>query len=301
MFENLRRSTSERARYPDTPPQEYPSFARAGRRASRDLTSYFRHPFNARDQSPPARPVERRLTSILIESTPEQLKAATRHPFLKAAGQGKVSKDDLSRWLSQDRLYAETYISFISSLIARVTLPYAFVDSKDKSLRWRIIILLTEALQNIHRELEFFSETAKKYDLALDEPWIEDASTFEPNPVTEQYISLFTSFHLDPQQSLLEGLLVLWATEKCYLDAWTYASTYLESSSDENADGGALKNEFIPNWSSTEFVKFVDEIANVTDALANRENALKKIEVLKALWLHVLDIEQGFWPNIDTE
>lgn len=298
MFENLRRANSANRRFPDTPPYEHPLSSRSARRNSTDLTSYFRNEKDARSRSPAPHQVQRKLTTVLLEATPQEFQAATRHPFLIAAGQGKIPKLQLSRWLSQDRLYAETYISFISSLISRVALPYAFVDNKDNSLRWRIVNLLTSCLQNIHREIQFFTDTAQKYDLTLDEPWEDERDPFGPNEVTEQYISLFSSFHLDPQQSLLEGLLVLWATEKCYLDAWTYASAHLEKSNDKDRDGGALRQEFIPNWSSPEFAKFVDDLAEILDSLASRENALKKVEVYKAVWLHVLNIEKGFWPDI---
>lgn len=242
------------------------------------------------------------LTSTLLDAFPDELASATDAPFLRAAGAGKVSKHDLSRWLSQDRLYAETYISFISSLISRVTLPYDFVADKSKSLRWRIINLLNSALQNILREVEFFTETAKEYDLSLQEPYGPDEPEFLPVAATEAYITLFQSFAQDPQQNLLEGLVVLWATEMCYLKAWTNAAQYqptdLHAASD--ADGGALRKAFIPNWTSDEFGEFVNSIAQTTDALAEREGAMKKVEVYKALFLHVLDIEKKFWPTVES-
>lgn len=250
--------------------------------------------------APTTRGTQKRLTETLLTSSPNEYQAATQHPFLKAAGQGTLLKHDLSRWLSQDRLYAETYISFISSLLAKVTLPYAFIEDKDSSLRWRIIRLLTGALENIHREIDFFTNMARTYDLQLDLPFSRDSEHFGPNDVTDQYLALFRSFHLDPQQSLLEGLLVLWATEKCYLDAWSYAAMFLDKETDpgQDADGGALRSGFIPNWTSTEFAKFVQDLADVADELAAREGGLKKIDVLKVLWLNVLGIESRFWPDI---
>lgn len=212
-----------------------------------------------------------------------------------------MDKHDLSRWLSQDRLYAETYISFISSLISRVTLPYEFVADKSKSLRWRIITLLNGALQNILRELDFFTETASEYGLSLQEPYSKDTSEFLPVAATEAYMTLFQSFARDAQQSLLEGMIVLWATEVCYLKAWTNAAQHQpkDAQHDSDADGGALRKAFIPNWTSDEFGVFVNDIAEITDALAEREGAMKKVEVYKALFLHVLDIEKSFWPTIE--
>ena len=296
MFENLRRTKSSYARYPETPPYEYSQYLRltSRRESYRDQEP----PKDERAPSPAPQPLQKRLTTALLDATPESFRSATEHPFLEAAGQGEISKHDLSRWLSQDRLYAETYISFVSSLIARVSTPFTYISDKSSSLRWRIIHSLTGCLQNIHRELEFFSDTAKKYDLQLDLPFY--TGTFGPNPITEQYLALFSSFHSDPDHTLLEGLIVLWATEKCYLEAWTFASSHSSSSisPSEDADGGALRADFIPNWSSEDFRGFVQDLADITDELAAREGALKKIEVFKALWLHVLDIERGFWPEI---
>lgn len=302
MFENLRRTTSANTRAFSTPPDTPDDRPRTShRRNSRELTGYFRKLNSERAESPAPQPLRCSLTQVLLDASRDQFHSATQHSFLRLAGEGKLSKHKLSCWLSQDRLYAEAYISFITSLIARVTLPYNFVSEKSQSLRWRILHLLTGCLTNIHKEIEFFTSTAQKYDLQLDLPDNTMFEYFGPNTVTEQYITLFRSFHLDPQQTLLEGLIVLWATEKCYLEAWTHASTFLSEGGhgSDDADSGALREAFIPNWSSDEFGKFVQDIAGVTDELAQRESALRKVEVYKALWLHVLEIEKGFWPEVD--
>lgn len=303
MFENLRRTQSGGHRAYETPPGTPDERYRSNnRRNSKELTGYFRKPSSERAESPPPQPLRNSLTQALLDSTPEKFEAATQHPFLQRAGEGKLSKHKLSSWLSQDRLYAEAYVSFITSLIARVVLPYTFVTDKSKSLRWRILNLLTGCLTNIQNEIEFFTKTAQEYDLQLDVVENSNESDyFGPNAITDQYITLFRSFHLDPQQTLLEGLLILWATEKCYLEAWSHASTFLskDGQGKDDADGGALRNSFIPNWSSDEFGGFVKDIADVTDELAQREGALRKIEVFKALWLHVLEIEKGFWPDVE--
>jgi thiaminase len=65
-----------------------------------------------------------------------------------------------------------------------------------------------------------------------------------------------------------------------------------------DADGGALREAFIPNWTSAEFEKFVDEIAELTDELYVREEGWKRVEVFKAVWEHILGIERGFWPDV---
>lgn len=243
------------------------------------------------------------LTKILLNSAPQSYHVATQHPFLRLAGLGTLPKTTLSRWLSQDRLYAQSYIGFIGALIARVDLPYVNVTDKSSSLRWRIVNLLSSALENIHRELQFFTDTAAKYDLQLDAPSRSDG-VFTAEAATKQYLDLFRAFWTDPSMSLLEGLVVLWATETCYLSAWTYASSFMTAPGaikpEADADGGALRDAFIPNWTSPDFEKFVKDIAEVTDLLAEREDAIvRRLDVYKAVWMHILDVETRFWPNVE--
>jgi thiaminase len=297
------------------------------------------------------------LTQILLNSSPHQFALATRHPFLRLAGQGHLPKQTLSRWLSQDRLYAQSYIGFIGSLIARVDLPYVAVADKSTSLRWRLVHTLTSALDNIHTELKFFHDTADKYGLDLETASRPDAP-FTAEPATKQYIDLFRAFWTDPSMSLLEGMVVLWATETVYLRAWRYAASFMAeekkqaaeegkdrkskglssdgimselegsevsagintntnkpANSDTHADTdtpaqsqpnhsadldtGALRDAFIPNWTSRPFENFVAEIAELTDLLAEREDAVaRRLEVYQAVWAHILDVERRFWPDV---
>jgi thiaminase len=326
------------------------------------------------------------LTSILLASSPQQFAHATQHPFLRLAGQGRLSKSTLSAWLSQDRLYAQSYIGFIGSLIARVDLPYMHIADKSASLRWRLVNCLTDALQNIHRELQFFADTATKYGLDLEcpPPSRKESGIFTAEHATKQYIDLFRAFWTDPSMSLLEGMVVLWATEKVYHSAWSYARSFMEPQSTSAAkvkpagpnktddrqshafsdglrselegsevntfptgttpapqpngpdaaadaisalsiggdndsaqapetqhdisttshatdrDGGALRDAFIPNWTSKEFESFVAQIAELTDLLAEREDAVvRKLDVYTAVWRHILDVERRFWPDVD--
>lgn len=225
------------------------------------------------------------------------LELATTAPFLVAAGTGNLSKALLSKWLSQDRIYAQAYIGFIGALISRVDLPYAFVEDKKSSLRWRIVEMLSSSLGNIHRELKFFEDVAKRYGLNLEFPPRPDVF-FIADTATKQYIDLFRAFWTDPTMTLLEGLVVLWATEYCYLTAWRYAKSRLNPGRSDDLDGGALRNEFIPNWTSGEFENYVNEIAECTNLLADREEAGYKMETFKAVWVHILAIEKNFWPGM---
>jgi len=64
--------------------------------------------------------------------------------------------------------------------------------------------LLISALNNIRREMSFFEITATKYGIQLgDDP---------PSHITRSWMDLFIGVS-SPGASLLEGLVVLWATE----------------------------------------------------------------------------------------
>ena len=339
------------------------------------------------------------LTKVLQDHAPKAFLSATQHPFLRHAGLGTLPTTTLSAWLSQDRIYAQAYVNFIGSLIARIHLPHTHVRDKAGSLRWRILDLLISCLTNINRELAFFDETARKYNLQLDRG-IKQGAPFESLANTKQYEALFRAFGSDPSMTLLEGLVVLWATETCYLHAWKYARSFWPEERSTNPDratpmpgvlpsppltnnnynqepdpfrgpphrpttfsprpsdphlnvepptpqsatsnhtitsmtssqysatpshagpmtpvserdvydapelviqprrdldGGALREAFIPNWTSREFQKFVEEIGDVMDELSLREEGWRRTEVFKAVWEHILGIEAGFWPNV---
>ncbi|KAK4936979.1 hypothetical protein LTR10_022289 [Elasticomyces elasticus] len=260
-------------------------------------------PDKVRDMILPPNSKPNSLTNFLLNASPQGFNLATQHPFLQHAGKGTLPKTTLSRWLSQDRLYAQSYIAFIGALIARVDLPYEKVSHKPNSLQWRIVNLLSSSLENIHRELAFFDDTAGKYGLQLDAPSDPD-TTFHPVLATEQYIEIFRSFGKDPSKSLLEGMVVLWATEACYLSAWTYASSFSTERGDDkpsssDLDGGALREAFIPNWTSSEFQSFVKEIAALTDLLGEQECVEgRELNLFGWLWLHILDTERRFWPEV---
>jgi thiaminase len=110
------------------------------------------------------------LTTYLLGSTPNSLARATNHPFLAAAGQGTLPKPTLSQWLSQDRLYAQSYIRFIGLLLAKIRLPGQAPSSSTpmhKTPEQKAITVLIDALVNIRAELAFFEQTAHDYSLDL--------------------------------------------------------------------------------------------------------------------------------------
>ncbi|KAI1368534.1 heme oxygenase-like protein [Xylaria arbuscula] len=235
---------------------------------------------------------------------------ATRAPFLRLGGQGRLSRETLSEWLSQDRLYAQAYVRFIGGLISRIKLPMeAGAGGTHGTLQWRVLLLMQSCLAGIMRELQFFEEIAGSYGLELATTG-PGQLTFGPNGTTKGYIELFDSFTTRPQEqsarTLLDGLVVLWATEKAYLDAWSYAR---QGSQDEDfekdLDGGALRKHFIPNWTSQPFQDFIKEIQVCLDmyaeSLLGEDNEDARFVMAAAMTKKVLVLEEGFWPVTDAD
>ncbi|KAI0426661.1 heme oxygenase-like protein [Xylaria sp. FL1042] len=235
---------------------------------------------------------------------------ATQAPFLRLGGQGRLPRETLSEWLSQDRLYAQAYVRFIGGLISRVKLPIE-IDAAGASatLQWRILTLLQGCLAGIMRELRFFEETADScgLDLVAAGP---GAHAFGPNMTTKGYIELFDSFTTAPQEesprTLFDGLVVLWATEKAYLTAWSYASQGSQDQDfEKDLDGGALRKHFIPNWTSQPFQDFVREIQECLDAYAEsqlgEDNTDVRFVIAAAMIKKVFVLEEGFWPVTEED
>ncbi|KAE8158424.1 hypothetical protein BDV40DRAFT_22565 [Aspergillus tamarii] len=243
------------------------------------------------------------LTTHLKTHNPSTYHSATTHPFLVTAGKGQLPKSTLAKWLSQDRLYAQSYVRFIGLLLSKCHLPHT-PNNAEAVLERRIVAVLIDALVNIQREIGFFEEVAREYglDLAVVP---EGEETFGPGTITQAYIDMFMSAG-SPAVSLLEGLVVLWATEVCYLESWEGAKRVMGSVSESGSgkrdlDGGALRERFIPNWTSLEFREFVEGIAEVVDALASRLLINEERDVMaqcERWWRQVKWLEERFWPDV---
>ncbi|KAJ5953189.1 hypothetical protein N7454_000085 [Penicillium verhagenii] len=127
---------------------------------------------------------------------------------------------------------------------------------------------------------------------------------FAATRITRAYIDMFMSAG-SAGVPVIEGLTVLWATEVCYLRAWKYAAAFLKAREGKDdgardADGGALREKFIPNWSSDEFEAFVDRIGEVLNTLASQCKGAEECEMMRGRclewWRQVVWLEQRFWP-----
>ncbi|KAI9848950.1 MAG: hypothetical protein M1837_005839 [Sclerophora amabilis] len=248
------------------------------------------------------------LTQALRKCDLSAFEQATRSQFLVRAGCGAVSKSVLSDWLAQDKLYAQSYISFIGGLLAKIRFPSAGNALLPTRTVWRTVDILIAALQNVRRELHFFEDVAREYGLSLDEGGDgqggEATNIRAAKPVTRAYQDLFAAV-AGPSASLLEGLVLLWGTEHCYNQAWIFAEGHGPLSEDEkmdkdftqDIDGGALRQKLIPNWTNDEFNEFVTDLEDlVNDAAANATEEEKTR--CKEVWKQVLWLEKQFWPEM---
>ncbi|GAB7322508.1 hypothetical protein MBLNU13_g03438t1 [Cladosporium sp. NU13] len=261
------------------------------------------------------------LANHLLNRDPEAVNSATQQAFLSHAGCGTISAHALTQWLAQDAHVSRAFVSFVGRLIGKMRLPDTAITMENTT--FRTFDLLISTLNNVRREMSFFDTTASKWGLHIESEI--------PKPATKGFIDLLSSAS-SPSASLLEGLVLLWATEHCYRASWHYASTFTNSNTSSSnyslpsymtgghgnvsnpfgPDGSsslsneahinALHQALIPNWTSPAFSKFVDACRSIVDEVANsmttgngREEMLRCEQTFKqALWLW-----KDIWPEVN--
>ncbi|KAF3179263.1 hypothetical protein TWF788_007067 [Orbilia oligospora] len=243
------------------------------------------------------------ITTHLLNLCPTAYKSATEHPFLTAAATNTLPTPLLLQWLLQDRHYALTYISFIGALLSKLTIPT--ISNRLSTLSWKIANTLIFSLNNIKAELALFDK------VLIEEFGWSESEEVEVLPITRAYQDMFAGAG-SGKASLLEGMVVLWATERCYFDAWGFArrssgggkSTTTTTTTGE--EKGSRENDvmtriFIPNWTSGEFEEFVDTLEELVNGIVRDEGVEVGSEVwgrCETTWRQVLWLEEGFWPNV---
>ncbi|KAM0207303.1 hypothetical protein ACHAQI_007791 [Fusarium lateritium] len=249
------------------------------------------------------------LTQQLLASDEQGYKRATQSEFLRLAGHGKASKELLGRWLANDRLYIHSYCRGLGRLLSFLEYPDTVQQGVDPGATTQLLDWIVAALVNIRREEKFFIKTAADYginvNLETDANGRVDSSTKLEG--LRRWEALYASVAPNEKDVLpwLEAAVIYWGTEKCYLDAWSWAKAQLSEGDDgsNDADGGAVRKEFINNWTCKEFVDFVDDLGRIIDnAVAKvveekgedaKEKLFKRVE---AKWQDVLEAEETFWP-----
>lgn len=265
------------------------------------------------------------LTTHLLGVDPPGYKAATEAPFLTAAGEGRLDKQTLGKWLANDRLYLHAYIKAVGRTLSIVDLPQTTPEpATEAAPETRFVDWLFSTLTALRREERLFIDVAHKYGLSID---LETMTTTEAGRQVERvpgtaklpglvmFEKLFGSLH--PAASVdrnlpvpwLEAAVVFWGTEVTYSDAWTWAKSKQAGETGAgagDADGGALRKEFIPNWSNSEFAAFVQQLSGVIDnavtevVTALGEDAKESlVQRAQKVWTELVAAEKAFWPVVE--
>ncbi|EPS95650.1 hypothetical protein FOMPIDRAFT_1038434 [Fomitopsis schrenkii] len=231
------------------------------------------------------------LTAHLLSlPTPRPYSAATKHSFLTAAGQGTLPPALLSLWLAQDRIYAaHGYPAFIGRVLAAV--PFSYLDAPDSQRERKnqeIVRVLSGALANVVREVNFFGEVAAAHGLSV-EGWKE-------RKATRDYTAEMA--RIGAEGRIEDAMVFLWAMEQVYLDAWKY----VESLTPVDPEGGTAPavKALVDNWTNAEFVGFVDELAHIVNSLGIEPGSLAWIRA-ESIWVRVVELEEAFWPVAGEE
>lgn len=252
-------------------------------------------------------------TQSLVASDPAGFQRATQSPFLRRAAEGTLSKDVLGEWLANDRLYIHGYIRAAGRLLSFLPLPETVpasaaerhADPASQLLGWTIA-----ALVNIQREERFFVETATRYGINVNLPAAAGGTVPASAKLDglRRFEALFDSLRAADDGPLpwLESAVVFYGTEKCYLEAWTWAKSHLDDTKDgtSDEDGGAVRKEFIANWTSAEFGAFVEELGDIIDGAVQAVQGEEAQEALRqrglVQWRALLAAEEAFWPAVDA-
>lgn len=261
------------------------------------------------------------MTNHLLSINTTAYKSATHSPFLLAAGQGTLPKATLGKWLANDRLYIHAYIKAVGRVLSVLDLPQITTDKESAETKFADWLIAT--LTALRREERLFSHVAKQYGLTID---LESTSMNEGGrdvqrvpgtakvPGLVMLERLFGSVHpastvdRDLPIPWLEAAVLFYGTEKVYSDAWSWAKSKQAEAggkAGKDADGGALRDEFIPNWSNDEFAAFVEQLAGIIDDTVHEtlkvqggvKNSL--IERTEKVWRELVAAETAFWPDLE--
>ncbi|KAJ3573371.1 hypothetical protein NP233_g2465 [Leucocoprinus birnbaumii] len=215
---------------------------------------------------------------------------AINHPFLVAAGNGSLPADRLALWLSQDRIYAaHAYPAFIGALITSIPWDSSqSVDSLSEQRNQHILSVLVFCLENIVREVNFFRDTATRWDLPIDD-WNERKGT-------RDYTAEMA--RISKNGNVTDGLIFLWAMERVYLDAWSFVLGQIKAHGQDLKSSAA--GSFATNWGGTDMIDFVDKLATLVDGF-NIQPGSEAWARAEGIWTRVVELEVDFWPNTGEE
>jgi len=152
------------------------------------------------------------------------------HPLPAAVADGSVEPAAFARWLVEDHFFVVGFRRFLAGLV--VIAPHE-----------RARGVLSAALGPLEAELELFRREADARALNL---------AVEPAPTTLGYTSFLVAALADGYDV---AVMVLYGAEKAYFDAWSAVR--------DRVAAGSPYAEFVHNWSSPEFGRWVDDVASL--------------------------------------
>jgi thiaminase len=243
----------------------------------------------------------------LIDVDREQYLRTIHHPFLARAANGTLPKALVAQFLANDLQYLKVYkdiskqtLAIVRSVQSSTTLP----DPEDRQTT--LTTWLEAALENGSREEKLFADVAGEYSMDIT---LTDALK---NDGLRRYEILVDDFKREEHSTFLpwlEGAVILWAMEKIYYEAWSWAreqDTQLGPPTyDKDEDSGAMRKILIPNWANDDFLSFVEQLGRIINegvriAVKGDERLQKDVERRsEAVYKVVLDAEEKFWPDVE--
>ncbi|KAH8551632.1 hypothetical protein BGW37DRAFT_491675 [Umbelopsis sp. PMI_123] len=226
------------------------------------------------------------LTDHLLALEPESYYAATHHKFLNEIGNLEVTPQHLSTWIIEDKFYTSGYIRMLEQMLNR--LPQQVTAKGQVDSDGSLYNLLAFAHQNIIREANFFQNLLARYDIVADK--VNDM-----RPLTKRYTNFQQKIAEESDEDLGEALVLLWAMEQVFFDAWSHARSLLTEhppTENESAHINTIR-ELVENWSSEEFKQFVDDCAIQVNKLYPSDSS--RLAKYQRVYRDMLVFEQKFW------
>ena len=178
-----------------------------------------------------------------------QWDAATRHPFLRAVGEGTASTFGV--WLAQDALFVVDLVVFQARLVARAPRSAQGV--------------LARGVVGLVAELDWFDIQAASLGVSLEVP---------PMQATRDYQALLSE--LD-QERYARAVVGLWVLERVYLEAWRYAASY---------GGAGPYAAAVVHWTDPAFASYVAALEELAEAALAEETDDAVEDVVGAVLAH---------------
>ena len=191
--------------------------------------------------------------AALLLSSADAWSRATAHPFLAAVRDGTLPAGAFDTWLVQDHHFVSDLLWFQARLLARAPRPAQTV--------------LASGAVGLVQEIEWFETIAGQRALRLGA---------QRQPATTAFADLLSRLDAAP---VAQALVALWAIERAYLDAWSFA-----------APGAPAYCAFVAHWTTPEFADYVTGLEGAAD-----DSTTSDPHDIDAVFADVALAEAHFW------